>query len=148
MHQKPYCSQAAPTATPSPVIRNAQMPYPRHSAPMQQPLQPFDGTDSTFTTENILNALLAIMVMTAGPEQVNSPRHETCILKQNAMIQTALTGPAQQWYSHLNIEFKRTGKLFRENFRRHLIINNRTHKLKILSKSFTRSSGEQISSPT
>ena len=35
--------------------------------------------------------------MTASPEQTDSPNHETWILKQIAMIQTALIGPAQQW---------------------------------------------------
>ena len=36
------------------------------------------------------------MVITAGPEQTDSPFHEACILKRIAMIQTALMGPPQQ----------------------------------------------------
>ena len=48
--------------------------------------------------EDFLNAITANMVMTAGPEQTVSPYHEAWILKRITMIQTALIGPAQQWY--------------------------------------------------
>ena len=68
--------------------------------PMQQSLRPFDGTDPTYTTKDFLIIITANMVMTAGPGPTESPFHEAWILKQNAMIQTALIGPAQQWYSH------------------------------------------------
>ena len=44
------------------------------------------------------------MAMTAGPEQTDSAFHEAWILKRIAMIQTALIGPAQQWYSHLPLD--------------------------------------------
>ena len=96
----PYCLQKASTQKPSPVIRrNAQLMYPclGGSVPMQQSLRPFDGTDPTYTTEDFLNAITANMVMTAGPEQTDSPYHAAWILKRIAMIQTALIGPAQQW---------------------------------------------------
>ena len=63
---------------------------------MQQSLKPVDGTDPTFTTEDFSNAITANMVMTAGPEQTDSPFQETWILNRIAMIQTALVGPAQQ----------------------------------------------------
>ena len=71
-------------------------PYLGGSVPMQQSLRPFDGTDPTYTTEGFLNAIRANMVITAGPEQNDSPLHEAWILKRIAMIQTALIGPAQQ----------------------------------------------------
>ena len=74
---------------------------------MQQSLRPFDGTDPTYTAEGFLNAITANMVMTAGPEQTDSTYHEACILKRIAMIQTALIGTAQQWYSHFNTRNKK-----------------------------------------
>ena len=46
------------------------------------------------------------MVMTTGPEQTDSPFHEAWILKQIAMFQTALIGPAQQCYLHLPLDIK------------------------------------------
>ena len=61
---------------------------------MQQSLGPLDSTDPTYTAEDFLKAIKANMVMSAGPEQIDSPYHEAWILKQIAMIQTALTGPA------------------------------------------------------
>ena len=102
----PYFAQAASTQTPSAVFRrNTQMmdPYLRGSVPMQQSLRPFDGTDPIYTTEDFLNATIGNIVMTAGPEQSDSPYHEALILKRIAMIQTALIGSAQQWYSHLPV---------------------------------------------
>ena len=47
------------------------------------------------------------MVMTAGPEQTDSPFHEAWILKRIAMKQTALIGTAQQLYSHLPLDIKK-----------------------------------------
>ena len=46
------------------------------------------------------------MAMTAGPEKTDSPYHEDWILKRIAMMQMALIGPAQQWYSHLPLKNK------------------------------------------
>ena len=69
------------------------------------------------------------MVMTAGPEQTDSPYHEAWILKWIAMIQTALIGPAQHLYLHLPLDIKKNRQSFRLEFqKKHLIINNRKHK--------------------
>ena len=43
---------------------------------MQQSLRPSDGTDSTYTTEDFLNAITANMVTTVGTEQNDSPYHK------------------------------------------------------------------------
>ena len=101
-------------------------PYLGGWVPLQQSLRPFDGTDPTYPTEDFLNAITAIMVMTAGPEQNDSPFHETWIFKRIAKIQTPIIGPAQQWYSHLPLYIKK-GKRFAVNSRKHLITNNRKH---------------------
>ena len=47
------------------------------------------------------------MVMTAGPGQTDSPYHEAWVLKRIALVQTALIGPAQHWYSHLPLDIKK-----------------------------------------
>ena len=75
----PYYLQAASTQTTSPVVRrNKQIMHPHlgGSVPMQQSLRPFHGTDPTYTTEDFLKAITANLVMTAGPEQTDSPFHE------------------------------------------------------------------------
>ena len=71
-------------------------PYLVGSVLMQQSLKPFDGTDPTYTTEDLSNAITANMVMTAGPEQIDLPYHKAWVLKRIAMIQTTLIGPAHQ----------------------------------------------------
>ena len=134
----PFYLQAASTQTPSPVVRrNTPMIYPYLgcSVPLQQSLRPFDGIDPTYTTEDFLNAITANMVMTAGPEQTDSSYHEALILKRIAMIQTALIGPAQQWYSHLPLDIKKDSQPFAANFGKHSIINNRKHKRKYCLKA-------------
>ena len=127
----PYYLQATSTQTPPPVdCKNTQMMYPylRGSVPMQQSLRSFDGTDPTYTTEDFLKAITANMVITAGSEQIDSPYQQAWNLKRIAMTQTALIGPAQQWYSHLPQEKKKTGKRFAVNSRRHSVISSRKHK--------------------
>ena len=54
--------------------------YLRGSVPMQKLLQPFDGSDPTYTAEYFLNTISANMAMTVEPEQVDSPSHETLIV--------------------------------------------------------------------
>ena len=75
-------------------------------------MRPFNVTDPTYTTEGFLDAIAANMVMTAGPEQTDSPYHEAWILKEIAMIQTSVTGPAKQWYSQLPQETKKNWQAF------------------------------------
>ena len=79
---------------------------------MQQSIRPFDGNEPTYTAEDFLNAITANMVMTAGPEQTDSLYNEAWILKRFAVIQTALFGPAQQWYSHIPLDIKKDWQAF------------------------------------
>ena len=87
-------------------------PYLGGSVPIQQSLRPCDGTEPNYTTEDFSNAITSNMVMTAGPEQTLSAFHEAWILKRIAMVQTALIGPAQQWYSHLPLDHKKDWQAF------------------------------------
>ena len=87
---------------------------------MQQSLRPFDGTDPTYTAEDFLIAITTNTVRTAGPEQTDSPIHEAWMLKRNAMIQMALIGPAQQWYSHLSLDIKNNWQAFCRKFHKTL----------------------------
>ena len=68
------------------------------------------------------------MVMTAGPEQTGSPYYEAWIPKRINKIETALIGPAQQWYSHLPLELQKNWQAFFLEFQIHLITNNCKHK--------------------
>ena len=111
---------------------------------MQQSLRPFDGTYPTYTTEDFSNAIKANMVMAAGPEQTDSPFHETWIWKRIAMIQTALIGPVKQWYSHLPQDIKKNCHALCRKFQK-TFDNQQSHtQTKLLLESITRASGEQI----
>ena len=52
------------------------------------------------------------MAMTAGPQQFDSPYYKAWILNPIAMIQTALISPAQQCYSHLQLEIQKNWQTF------------------------------------
>ena len=84
------------------------------------------------------------MVMTAGPEQTDSPYHEAWILKRIAMIQTALIGPAQQWYSHPPLEIKKNWQSFCRKFQKTFDNQQSQTQAKLLLESITRASGEKI----
>ena len=111
---------------------------------MQQSLRTFDGTDPTYTTEDSLNAITANMVMTAGPEQTDSPYHKTWIQKRITMIQTALIGPAQQWYSHLPLDKKIDWQSFCREFQNTFDNQQSQTQVKLLLECTTRASFEHI----
>ena len=119
-------------------------PYLGGSVPMQQFLRPFDGTDPSYTTEDFLNAITANMVMTAGPEQTESPYHKAWILKRSAMIQTALRGPAQLWYSQLPHDIRKNWQAFCREFQKTFDNQQSQTQAKLLLESIKRASGEQI----
>ena len=143
----PYYLQAASTQTPSTVVRrntpmiNSNLGC---SVPMQQSLRPFDGTDPTYTIEDFLNAITANMVLTAGPEQTDSPFQEAWILKRYAMIQKVLIGPAQQWYSHLPLGIKKNWQAFCRKFQNTFDNQQSQTQAKLLLESITRNLDEQI----
>ena len=143
----PYYLQATSIQTPSSLVHwNTQMMYRCLGGlvPMQQSLRPFIGTDPTYTPVDFLNAITANMVMTAGLEQTDSTYHEAWILKRIAMIQTALIDPAQQLYSHLTLEIKKNWQSFSREFQKTFDNQQSQTQAKILTKSITRASGEQI----
>ena len=84
------------------------------------------------------------MVMTAGPEQNDSPFHEAWILKRIAMIRTALIGPAQQWYSHLPLQIKKNWQALCREFQKKFDNQQSQIEAKLLLESITHPSGEQI----
>ena len=134
----PYYLEAASAQTPSPVVlRSTPMMYPYLGGlvPMQQSLRPFDSTDPTYTTEDFLNATTANMLKTAGPEQTDSPIRENRILKRIAMIQTALIGPAQQWYSHLLLDIEKDWQAFCREFQKTFDNQQSQTQAKLLLKS-------------
>ena len=84
------------------------------------------------------------MVMTAGPEQIDSPFHEAWILKRIAMIQTALIGPTEQWYSHLPIDIKKNWQAVCREFQKTFHNQQSQTKAKLLRKSIIRAFGKQF----
>ena len=82
--------------------------------------------------------------MTAGPEQTESPYHGAWIHKRIAMIQTALIGPGQHWYSHLALNIKQKWQAFCREFQKTFNNQQSQTQAKLLLKSITCASGEQI----
>ena len=78
------------------------------------------------------------MVITAGSEQTDSPFHEAWILKPIAMIQTALIGPAQPWYSHLPLDIKKDWQAFCHEFLKTFDNQQSQTQVKLLLESITR----------
>ena len=76
----------------------------QQSVPVQQRL--FDGIDPTYTTVDFFKTITANMIMTAEPQQIESPYHEVMTIKRIAVIQTALLELEQQWYSNLKSRIK------------------------------------------
>ena len=111
---------------------------------MQQSLRrPLDGTDPTYTTEDFLNAFTANKIRTAEPKQTDSPYHEAWILKRIAMIQTAVIGPAQQWYSQFPLDTKKNWQAFCRELRKKFDNQQSQTQAKFLLERITLASGEQ-----
>ena len=82
--------------------------------------------------------------MTAGPEQTDSSFHETWILKRIVLIQTALIGPAHQWFSHLPFNSKKNWQEFCHEIQKTFDNQRSKTQVKFLLESITSASGEQI----
>ena len=82
--------------------------------------------------------------MTAGAKQIDSPFHEAWILKRIAMIQTALIGPAQQWYSHFPLDIKKNWQDFFREFQKTVDNEQLQTQAKLLLESIICASGVQI----
>ena len=59
------------------------------------------------------------------------------------MIQTALIGPAQQWYSHLPLDIKKNWQTFCREFQKTFDNQQSQTQAKLLLESITRACGEQ-----
>ena len=70
----------------------------------------------------------------------------TWILKQIAMIQTAIIGAAKQWYSHLPLDIKKNWQTFCREFQKTFDNQQSQTQAIFLLESKTRASGEQIKS--
>ena len=86
------------------------------------------------------------MVMIEGADQIHpsAPSNETWILNRNAMIQMALIGPAQQWYSHLTLEIKKNWQAFCREIQKTFDKQQSQTQAKINLESIPRASREQI----
>ena len=81
-----------------------------------KPLMVFTVTDPEHSVEDYLNAVTANLILTIGPESINSPFHQNWIHRRTALIQTTLDGAAQKWFSVLPIDVKSDWKRFTQEF--------------------------------
>ena len=72
------------------------------------------------------------------------------LAKRIAMIETALIGPARQWYSHLPLDIKKNFQGFCRDFQKTNDFDNQESQTqaKLLLESIARASGEQIKTLT
>ena len=66
----------------------------------------FTGTDPEYSVEDYLNAVTAKLILSRGPEPVNTPPHRSWLHKCAALIQTTFGGAAKKWFSVLPIDIK------------------------------------------
>ena len=82
----------------------------------KKPLMVFTGTDPEYSVEDYLNAVTANLILNIGPEPINTPLHQNWIHRRTALIQTALDGAAQKWFSVLPIDIESDWKRFTQEF--------------------------------
>ena len=82
----------------------------------KKPLMVFTGADPEHSVEDYLNAVTANLILTIGPESINTPLHQNWIHKRTALIQTTIDGAAQKWFSVLPIKIKSDWKRFTQEF--------------------------------
>ena len=81
-----------------------------------KPSMVFTGTDHEYSVEDYLNAVTANLILNIGPEPINTPLHQNWIHRRTALIQIALDGATQKWFSVLFIEIKTDWKRFKQKF--------------------------------
>ena len=81
-----------------------------------KPLMVFTETDPEYSVAGYLNAVTAKLILSIGPEPINTPLHQNWIHRRTALIQTTLDGAAQKWFSVLPIDIKSDWKRFTQEF--------------------------------
>ena len=76
------------------------------------------GTDPEYSLEDYLNAVTANLILNIGPEPVYMPLHQNWIHRRTALIQTALVGAAQEWFSVYIYILNQTANDSHKNFQK------------------------------
>ena len=77
-----------------------------------KPLMIFTGTDPEYSVEDYLNAVTENLILSIGPEPINTALHQNWIHRRTALIQTTLDGASQKWFPVLPIDIKSDWKRF------------------------------------
>ena len=72
----------------------------------------FTGTDPEYSVEDYLNAVTENLILSIGPEPINTALHQNWIHRRTALIQTTLDGASQKWFPVLPIDIKSDWKRF------------------------------------
>ena len=81
-----------------------------------KPLMVFTDKDPKYSAEDYLTAVTATLILTIGPEPINTPLHQNWIHRYTALLQTTLDGAAQKWFLVLPIDIKSDWKRFTQEF--------------------------------
>ena len=76
----------------------------------------FTGTYLEYSVEDYLNADTFNLILNMGLEPINTPIHQSWILRCTALVQTTLDGAVEKQFSVLPIEIKSNWKIFTQEF--------------------------------
>ena len=112
-------NMAQPVISPSQNIPRQQDTFINTSASIPEPMKPFDGLDHSYTPEEYLQQVEAILIFAIGEEPQNNPiKYRSWHNRRMAYIQCSLIGTALDWYINLHISYKQQWNSFVQLFKK------------------------------
>ena len=131
--------------TPIPYIPVQQNTFMNMSASIPEPMKPFDGLDHSYTPEEYLQQVEAILTFAIGEEPLNNPiKYRSWHNRRLAYIQCSLTGTALDWYTNLHISYKQQWNSFVQLFKKQFSSQKTAYYAQVEAMSLMKKDNETV----
>ena len=115
------------------------------SASIPEPMKPFDGLDHSYTPEEYLQQVEAILTFAIGEEPQNNPiKYKSWHNRRMAYIQCSLTGTALDWYTNLHISYEQQWNSFVQLFKKQFSSQKTAYYAQVEAMSLMKKDNETV----
>ena len=141
----PPVNTIQPVAPPPQYIPTQQDTFINTSAPIPEPMKPFDGLDHSYTPEEYLQQVEARLTFAIGEEPQNNPvKYRSRHNRRMAYIQFSLIGTALNWNTSLHISYKQQWNSFVQFFKKQFSSRKTAYYAQVEAMSLMKKDNETV----